>query len=79
MSLDHYQVDHGCPMSIEPGQSHTVYISESVLLKIREDTGTSRIMACVQNQLTRNKFSDPFDFWESRDKMRTAFKNQNAK
>ena len=63
-SLDLLDIDDGCPRCIEPGQSHSVNVSADTLLKLRSASGTSRIMACAQDQLGSNQYSDPFDFWD---------------
>jgi hypothetical protein len=48
------------PLSIEPGKSHDIFVSEEVLEKILRDSDRREIKAAVQDQLWRNKYSRKF-------------------
>lgn len=59
-ALSNYQVSDGCPVSIEPGKSHYVFVERTVLERILEEATHRLLIAVVQDALWRNKYSRPF-------------------
>jgi hypothetical protein len=61
-NLSNFKLEHGFPLSLDAGKSHNVFISEKVLETIFEDSERREIMAVVQDQLWRNKYSRKFKY-----------------
>lgn len=61
-SLSNYEVDDKCPVALEPGKSHMVFISEDVVERVLDDCTQREIKAVVQDQLWRNKYSSVFQY-----------------
>lgn len=61
IALSLHNIDDGCPVSIEPGQSHKILIPDSVLSEILGDSVNREIMASVQDQLWNETCSKPFE------------------
>ena len=61
-SLSNYEVDHKCPVALEPGKSHDVFIPENIIEQVLSDCSKREIKAVVQDQLWRNKYSLKFDY-----------------
>lgn len=59
-SLSNYDIDDGCPLTLEPGKSHGILVPDSALKKISEDNEKRVIKVMVQDQLWRNKYSRKF-------------------
>lgn len=59
--LSFYKVEDGCPVSIEPGHSHKIFIPEQALNEILEGATSREIMASVQDQLWNETCSKPFE------------------
>ena len=51
------KIETGLPKSIEPGNSHNIFIPESALKETLKNTPSTVIAACVQDALWRNKYS----------------------
>ncbi len=60
-SLSNYDIDDGCPVSLEPGTSHHVLVPENILEKILKSATERKVVAVVQDALWRNKYSTQFD------------------
>lgn len=63
-SLSNYELDDKCPLALESGQSHNVFVPDEILEKILEDSYQREIKAVVQDQLWRNKYSRKFEYPE---------------
>jgi len=59
-NLSNYKLENKCPLSLEAGKSHNVFIPQVVLEKIFKDSERREIKAVVQDQLWRNKYSRKF-------------------
>ena len=55
--LSIYDIDEGCPKELAAGKSHDVFISDAVLEEIIEGSVRRELIAIVQDQLWRNKYS----------------------
>jgi hypothetical protein len=61
-SLSNYGIDDRCPVSIEPGASHCVFVSEDKIEKMLDDTEIRKIRAVGQDQLSRNKYATAIEW-----------------
>lgn len=61
-ALSNFDIDDGCPMALEPGQSHGILVPEGVLEQIFQDSTDRKIKAVAQDQLWRNKYSVPMEY-----------------
>jgi len=61
-SLSNYKLKDGCPLALESGKSHLVFVPNEVLEQILNDSINRNIKACVQDQLWRNKYSQKFHY-----------------
>lgn len=61
-SLSNFKLDDKCPIALEPGQSHEVFVPEEVIEKVLSDSTKRKLRAVVQDQLWRNKYSSKFDY-----------------
>ena len=64
-SLEKYSVDDQCPITLGSGESHIVNIPLEALIEIRKLTNTSKLFACVQDQLGKKIYSKAFDYWDN--------------
>lgn len=61
-SLTYYGVNDGCPIALESGKSHAVFVPNKAIEEILEDAIERKVKAVVQDQLSRNKYSKSFDY-----------------
>lgn len=61
-SLSNYGVDDECPLAVEPGKSHMVFVPDGKLEEVLKESTTRKFRACVQDQLWRSKYSAVFDY-----------------
>lgn len=61
-ALSLHDVDDGCPVSIEPGNSHYVFVRDEALEKFLASARTRRLKVVVQDALWRNKYSKALDY-----------------
>ncbi len=61
-SLSLSGVEDGCPVSIEPGKSHWIFVRNEVLYRLLEEATSRRIRAVAQDALWRNTYSKVFKF-----------------
>ena len=61
-SLSNYGIDDGCPLALEPGNSHRVLIPEDKLEHVLADATDRQLVAVVQDALWRNKYSTIFQY-----------------
>jgi hypothetical protein len=59
-SVSNYGIKDGCPLALEAGKSHNVFVSNELLEEILSDSTGREIKASVQDQLWRNKYSKEF-------------------
>ena len=59
-SLSNYSIEDGCPMCLGPRKSHSVLITDDMLLNILEDASEKNLIGCVQDQLWKNTYSSVF-------------------
>lgn len=57
-----YEVEDGCPVALESGKFHEIFIPHEVLEEVLESASERRLRAVVQDQLLRNKYSKSFDY-----------------
>lgn len=60
-NLSNYFVDAACPMRLEPRQAHKIFIPDSTLACICVNATRPFIMACVQDQLWNDVYSQSFE------------------
>jgi hypothetical protein len=61
-SLSLLDVEDGCPVSIEPGKSHLIFVRHEVLEGLLKRAQSRRLKAVVQGALWRNKYSKAFRY-----------------
>lgn len=61
-SLGNHNVDDKCPVSIQPGMAHSVFVPHNVIEKILTDATSRRFMAVAQDALWRDKYSSAFEY-----------------
>ncbi|WLD97115.1 hypothetical protein PX860_01065 [Agrobacterium leguminum] len=59
-SLENFEVDDKCPVTIEPGDSHHVLIPQANLDRGLKDAISRHVIATVQDALWRNTASNTF-------------------
>lgn len=59
-ALSTFDIDDGCPVSIDPGKSHWVFLPYSAIEKVLTDALSPQIKIVVQDALWRNKYSKAF-------------------
>ncbi|SEQ02489.1 hypothetical protein SAMN03080615_00065 [Amphritea atlantica] len=59
-SLSLYKIDDKCPISLESGKSHMVFVPNETLEEILEGSCSRDLRACVSDQLWRRKYSNVF-------------------
>ncbi len=59
--LSNYGIDDGCPVSIEAGKSHQIFVPQDILEELLEGAVCRKIKAVVQDPLWRNKYSHKFE------------------
>ena len=60
--LSNYGIDSGCPASIEPGQSHRVFIAYGKIEEMLGDADRRTLRAQAQDQLWTNVYSSSLGF-----------------
>lgn len=63
-SLSNYDLEDGCPVSIESGKSHWIFVPDEVLKKLFKDAISRRVKVVVQDALWRDKYSKAFEYPE---------------
>jgi hypothetical protein len=61
-SLSLHGVDDRCPVSIEPGRSHWIFVRDEVLEEVLKNARSRHLRAVVQDALWRNKYSKTFEY-----------------
>lgn len=61
-SLSNYEIDDKCPISLEPGTSHNIFVPDNIIQEILKDNELSKLKASVQDQLWRNKYSSELEW-----------------
>lgn len=61
-SLSFHGIEDGCPVSIEPGKSHRIFVRDDVLESLLKDATSRHLKAVVQDALWRNKYSKTFEY-----------------
>lgn len=61
-SLSLYGIEDGCPVSIEPGKSHWIFVRHEVLDGLLEGARSRRVKAVVQDALWRDTYSKAFEY-----------------
>lgn len=59
-SLSNYDLEDGCPLALDSGKSHNVFVNNAVLEQILDDSVDRHIKAGAQDQLWRRKYSKKF-------------------
>lgn len=62
--LSNYAVNDKCPVSIEPGQSHWIFVSEDIVEEILKNGISRHLKAVVQDSLWRDRYSKKFEDWK---------------
>ncbi|RUO71654.1 hypothetical protein [Idiomarina ramblicola] len=61
-SLSLYDIDDKCPLSLNAGQSHMVFVPENVIENMLAKGIGSKLRAKAQDQLWRSKYSKPLKY-----------------
>lgn len=61
-SLSNYSIEDGCPICLEPRKSHSVLITDDKLENVLSDAVDRNLIACVQDQLWNNTYSNIFHY-----------------
>jgi hypothetical protein len=61
-NLSLHGINHGCPVSIEPGKSHWIFVRHELLGTLLEGARSNRVKAVVQDALWRNTYSKAFEY-----------------
>lgn len=61
-ALSNFGLSDGCPVSIEPGKAHWIFVPDSVIQEILSDAISPHLKVVVQDALWRNKYSRKFDY-----------------
>lgn len=61
-NLSLHGVEDGCPTSIEPGQSHYIFLRHEVLDGLLQDAKFPLVKAVAQDALWRNTYSKTFEY-----------------
>lgn len=64
LNLSNYGINDGCPFKLEPGTSKNIFVPNEAIEKMLTNSASRSIMACVQDQLWRNKYSNSFEYSE---------------
>ena len=59
-------IETGLPVSIEPRQSHSIFIPENVIWNILNENGATVFAAVAQDALWRDKYSGVFEMYRSK-------------
>lgn len=60
--LSNHGINHECPVVLDPGASHHIFISDHKLEEILKDSFNRKIIAIVQYALWRNEYSSIFEY-----------------
>ena len=60
-SLSLHGIEHGCPVSIEPGKAHWIFVRFEALDELLKDASSRRVKAVAQDALWRNTYSKVFE------------------
>jgi hypothetical protein len=60
--LSNFDLNDGCPSSIEPAKSHWIFVPKEVVEQLLSDAYERRFVVQVQDALWRNKYSKPFAY-----------------
>jgi hypothetical protein len=63
-SLSYYDIDSGCPTSLEPGTSHRIFVPDEVLGHLLADASERTLLAHAQDQLWNDSYSRAFSLIE---------------
>ena len=55
-----FDIDDGCPLSLEPGRAHRIFLPEEKVKEILEESERKELRAVVQDELWRDKYSKAF-------------------
>lgn len=61
-ALSNYGLSDGCPVSIEPGKAHWIFVPDNVIQKLLSDAISPHVKVVVQDALWRNKYSRKFKY-----------------
>lgn len=61
-SLSNYGVEDGCPVSIEPGKSHQIFVKAETVERVLQDAQSRHLKAVSQDALWRDKYSKAFEW-----------------
>ena len=60
--LSNYEINDGCPISLEGRSTHRIFVPEERLDEIFKDSTDRYIMAVAQDQLWNNRYSEKFHY-----------------
>jgi len=61
-SLSFHGVGDGCPVSIEPGKSHWIFVPDEMLDELLNGATSRRLKVVAQDALWRNTYSKAFEY-----------------
>lgn len=59
-SLSNYKIEDGCPITLEPGQSHNILVPDHVVEEVLENSQRRELKAVAHDQLWGRKHSNKF-------------------
>lgn len=59
-SFSYFDIDDGCPLSLESGRAHRIFVSEAKIKEILKDSERKELRAVVQDELWRDKYTKTF-------------------
>jgi len=59
-SFSYFDIDDGCPLSLEAGRSHQIFVPEEKIKEILKKSERKELRAVVQDELWRDKYSKTF-------------------
>lgn len=59
-SFSYFEVDDGCPVSLDPGRAHNIFVPEEKVKEILKESERKELRAVVQDELWRDKYSKTF-------------------
>ncbi|WP_143559609.1 hypothetical protein [Sphingomonas dokdonensis] len=61
-SLSNFDLEDGCPVTIEPAQSHWIFVPSETVEKLFSDALKRKVVVQVQDALWRNKYSKAYNY-----------------
>lgn len=76
-ALSNHGLEDGCPLTIEPGRAHSIFVPERILKELSADSLREHVKVVVQDSLWRNKVSPSFEYTSPAEKKRRKLGSQS--